>query len=228
MRNLILIMGMVLLVASTVEAAQKDQLPAEPAPGAAGGAAETLLGPGEPAGEGKDETPVSIGRRVEEMLKSLEHDIWGRGKKLWPWAGHHSANADATSPEAGLDRLDRLPGLWMPGLRGIRLDAHETDDEFLVEAELPGFDAAEIQVGVLGGRLMITASHKSDKGDKTAAKWKWRERAWGTASRTLLLPSKADVEGIKASFENGLLNITIPKLAAGAKGSEIQSIKIES
>jgi len=91
-------------------------------------------------------------------------------------------------------------------------DIQETDNAFLIETELPGYDKADIHVAVKDGILSISAEHKAEKEEKNEENgYIRRERSWGSCRRSF------DVEGIDASainaeYVNGVLKLTLPKL----------------
>jgi HSP20 family protein len=97
------------------------------------------------------------------------------------------------------------------------VDIRETDEAYLLEAELPGFDEKNIQVHV-NGRVLTIESGKDEESRKDrkekedgAPVFLLRERRGFTFSRSFTLPENADSQGISASFKNGLLRMEIKK-----------------
>jgi HSP20 family protein len=99
--------------------------------------------------------------------------------------------------------LDRT--LWRPAV-----DVVETKDAFLVKAEVPGVKAEDIQISLEGDTLTLTGERKQEKSVEEKG-YTRVERAYGTFERKVLLPPSVDVDGVKASYENGVLEIRLPK-----------------
>lgn len=99
------------------------------------------------------------------------------------------------------------------GREQFRTDISEKDGAYLLQAELPGFDREDISVSVDGDMLTISASHKEEN-DETDDNGNFirRERRFGSFSRSFNAEG-IDVDGIKASYKNGVLNLELPKLA---------------
>ena len=93
----------------------------------------------------------------------------------------------------------------------LATDVIETDNALKLRAALPGVDPNAVHVQVDDGVLTISAERRFEdkqEGDKYC----WVEQQYGSFSRSLALPNYADVENIKASYTNGVLELTIPKL----------------
>jgi HSP20 family protein len=112
------------------------------------------------------------------------------------------------------------------GNRGLNklpmVDVQETDNAYLVEAELPGFDEKQIKVQVEGGKLTIESTLNEEKEQKEEAKdskkeYLIRERRAASFSRSFTLPENADTEAVSAVFKNGVLSLEIRKRAASAR-----------
>jgi HSP20 family protein len=123
--------------------------------------------------------------------------------------------------KAAEDEFDRLVGrsfsrnAWVPAL-----DVRELDDRFQVNMDLPGIDPSEVSVTFEDGSLAISGKREftSEEKDET---WHRIERSFGTFARTLRLPRTVDAEGIEASFDKGVLTVSVPK-AAQAKPRTIE------
>lgn len=88
----------------------------------------------------------------------------------------------------------------------------ETEDagkEFIVRAELPGYEVGEIEVELSGNVLTIRAEHKEEIKEKEK---ETVERRWGKVVRTLTLPMEPEPEKIEARYHNGVLEVHLPKL----------------
>ena len=90
--------------------------------------------------------------------------------------------------------------------RSIRIEDELFDDVYEIRAELPGVDPEDdIQVTVRDGRLTITAerAHPSENCGRS-------EFAYGEVSRTLVLPDGADFDGVNATYDRGILTVSVP------------------
>lgn len=90
------------------------------------------------------------------------------------------------------------------------IDVSETDDQFLISAELPGMNKEDINISLENGRLSISGERSFEKEDK-GKKYHRVESSYGAFERSFQLPDNVDAESISASYENGLLDISIDK-----------------
>jgi HSP20 family protein len=101
----------------------------------------------------------------------------------------------------------------------IPMDAYRRGDSFVINLDLPGVDPASVDLTVERNSLTISAERHWEPGedDQVVAS----ERRQGAFSRQLLLGEGLDAEHIHASYENGVLTVTIP-VAATAKPRKIE------
>jgi HSP20 family protein len=86
----------------------------------------------------------------------------------------------------------------------------EDEAKFMVEAELPGMELADIEILVDGGnQLTVKGERKSPLQDK--ATWHRQEREFGQFVRTITLPANIDADRVEAVLKNGVLTISLPK-----------------
>jgi HSP20 family protein len=97
---------------------------------------------------------------------------------------------------------------WVPAV-----DVKEEDDRFLIVADIPGVDPANIEVHMEKGILSIKGERREEHTEEREG-YKRIERAQGTFHRRFTLPDTADAEGISAKSRHGTLEITIPKREA--------------
>ena len=95
---------------------------------------------------------------------------------------------------------------WM-GNVGFRVDIHEENDHYLLEAELPGVTEDQISLTADNDTLTIAADMHTEKKDEKAY---YSERRVGHVSRSFNLEG-IDEEGITADYKNGILSVTLPK-----------------
>lgn len=124
-------------------------------------------------------------RELEDMLERYS------GKLGWPRPG----------------REDFTVAEWSP-----KVDIIETANEYIIKAELPEVNKEDVKISVENGELCISGERKQEKEEK-GKKFHRIERVYGSFMRSFTLPSNADEANIKASFKDGMLNLTLPKSA---------------
>lgn len=97
-------------------------------------------------------------------------------------------------------------------MSAMALDLTETEKEYRIIANLPGITKEDVKISLDNNQLTIEASHQSDVPNEKEIVHH-RERFFGKYHRLISLPANADVNQIKAKMENGLLDLTIPKVA---------------
>ena len=108
-------------------------------------------------------------------------------------------------------RLDRLSGAavsgWLPAL-----DIYETADRFVIAAELPGLSREQVRVQVHGSDVTLSGEQPQQAiaGERVLQ----IERGHGRFSRTFALGTPIDGDAVSADLKDGVLTITLPKLAA--------------
>lgn len=95
----------------------------------------------------------------------------------------------------------------------------------MVEVEIPGVDPEDIEVSIDAETLRIRAVLEVEK-EITEDSYYLVERATGVLQRSIRLPSEVDADRVKASYENGLLTVTVPR--AAPRNSGRVSIEIET
>jgi len=105
----------------------------------------------------------------------------------------------------------------MPGMRGmepeprIRMDMSETDQVYVVKAEIPGAKKEDIKVAIDGNEVTISAEVQQQKEEKTAGNMLRSERYYGQQYRSFSLPQDVDEEKAEARYQDGVLELTLPK-----------------
>ena len=94
---------------------------------------------------------------------------------------------------------------WMPPV-----DIQESEDAYRLTAELPGLTKDDINITLENNVLRLTGERKFER-DVKKESFHRIERTYGTFSRAFALPQQVNPEGVQATFENGVLTITVPK-----------------
>ena len=113
------------------------------------------------------------------------------------------------------DMLNRFfggAGSWQessPMLAVPPIESFVQDDKLIVRADLPGIDPKNVEITVTGNTLTLRGTRRSEHENKDRD-FMHREVSYGSFERTLTLPSGIKVEDIKASYQNGVLELAIP------------------
>jgi HSP20 family protein len=130
------------------------------------------------------------------MLETLQSEMsrfWGEGWPLGPFATRRP-----------LRRLFQTPTAWAP-----RMDVYQKDGRLVVQTELPGVKKEDVQVAVEDGDLVIRGERKSESEVKEEEYYRL-ERSAGTFYRRLPLGGAVEAGQIKATFADGVLEVTMP------------------
>lgn len=175
-------------------------------------------------------TPAEAWRADMERLMGDWFSAWSGLGRLQPFAG--LSNGGAT-PASGLEEwraqadryfedmnrrwadLARLSPLEMFGVpAGVALnpevDVSDGDGKFMLKADLPGLSEDDVEVAVDGDVLTISG-HKSETSEDKENDYCRRERRFGSFRRSFKLPEGVVGDKAKASFDKGVLTVTLPK-----------------
>jgi HSP20 family protein len=94
-------------------------------------------------------------------------------------------------------------GAWSPPV-----DIEETEDAWIVEAEIPGIDKKDIHVDVQGSELTVTGEIKERERKGILRR---RTRRTGQFELRVMLPGEIDADGVEASLNHGVLEVRVPK-----------------
>jgi HSP20 family protein len=98
----------------------------------------------------------------------------------------------------------------------VKIDVKEDDKSYTVHADLPGVKKEDIHVNIEGNTVAISAEIKRESEKKEGEKLLHSERYFGKVYRSFTLGHDIDEAASKAKFENGVLDLTLPKKTAGA------------
>lgn len=118
------------------------------------------------------------------------------------------------------------PMFYDEQLDSMRTDIKETDDDYKLSIEMPGFKKDEIKVSLDKGYLTVSAekAEKEEEGKEKSAKYLRRE-CRVSCQRSYYVGDDVQVDSVKAKYDNGMLELTVPK--AAPKKIETKSIAIE-
>lgn len=146
-------------------------------------------------------------------------------RNLVPWTNKENGGVATRAPSHPLERMrwemdqvfDRFFGEAWPGERwgesGVwapALDVKETDSEVIVNAELPGVDAKDLDI-TISGDLLTLSGKKEVKTEKQEENWFHSECRYGEFRRSITLPAAVDTKDVAADFKNGVLTIHVKK-----------------
>jgi HSP20 family protein len=95
----------------------------------------------------------------------------------------------------------------------LSLDVVESDDDFIVTASIPGINPDDLEI-TLSGRTLIIKGETEEESDSEKGKYHLRERRYGSFSRSVTLPTEINDKDVKASYDAGVLTLTLPKTEA--------------
>jgi HSP20 family protein len=90
------------------------------------------------------------------------------------------------------------------------MDLVEAEDHFVLKADLPGVTEADVNIEVQDGTLRISGERNAEHEQRERG-WYRIERSFGSFARALTLPDGVDPDAIKAEFNDGVLEVRIPK-----------------
>jgi len=149
-------------------------------------------------------SPFSYMRRfAEEMDRLFENFGLQTG---WRMPSLLTRGHELLRREAGF-----VPGEWSP-----QIDILEREGQFVVHADLPGLSKDDVKVDIADDLLTIQGERKQEKKEERAG-YCYSECSYGSFYRAIPLPPGADASKANAQFQNGVLEITMPAPAQGAK-----------
>ena len=131
-------------------------------------------------------------------------DTWDPFKDLWNFQDE-TERMFVPFDSGRLSRLSDGGGMWM-----MPVEVYETKERLVVKAELPGLESKDINVSMLGHTLTIRGERQHEAEAKEENFYR-RELAYGVFQRQIELPQAVNPEGLKASYKNGILEISLPK-----------------
>jgi HSP20 family protein len=140
-------------------------------------------------------TRTAVARDPFAMLRQMRSDLDRMfDETAWPMFRR---------PAFAADEFAEVPS-WAPGI-----DVFERDNRLVTKIDLPGMKKEDVKVEVTDGQLIISGERKREKEEKKESFYRC-EREYGSFYRTIPLPEGAKLEDIKATFADGVLEVTAP------------------
>ncbi|RBI59838.1 Hsp20/alpha crystallin family protein [halophilic archaeon] len=111
------------------------------------------------------------------------------------------------------------------GVAGISIDLVDNGDEFVVTADVPGFEKDEIELRLRDNTLFITAEHEESTEEEEEEQYIRSEREHRAVVESVRIPAEVDEDQISASYQNGVLTVHLPKV--DSTETEGREIKVE-
>jgi len=97
----------------------------------------------------------------------------------------------------------------------MKIDVAQDEANYIVRADMPGLNKADIKVDVDGNLVTITAERKAQKDEKQGETTVYSERYYGRTSRSFSLDCAVDESHAEATYKDGVLQLTLPKKGGG-------------
>lgn len=136
-------------------------------------------------------------RRFQEMMDRMSEQFWGRPMR------HLLPSGRLLLPG---ERREMVPAEY----RMPYVDVVETDKEVIATAEMPGLEKQDIKINLTEDRLEISAETKHEE-EREEKGYVYKERRRGAYYRAISLPAPVDPNNSKATYNNGVLEIRMPK-----------------
>ena len=138
-------------------------------------------------------------------MNHLRHSGWKNNHHQTPLQDELQQVFERFFGDSDTDSSSVVTSQWVP-----RVDIKEEAERFVILADLPGVDPAQIEVNMDKGVLSIKGERKAELATENE-RYSRVERAHGVFYRRFALPESANPDGIAATGKNGVLEISIPK-----------------
>jgi HSP20 family protein len=151
-----------------------------------------------PRGSGFGGSPFTALQRFADDVDRM-FEGFGMGRGLSPWRAN-----------------ERGGPLWAPAI-----DVVQKDDQLVIKADVPGMKKDDLSIEVTDDAITIQGERKSDREEERGGVYR-RERRYGSFCRVIPLPEGAITEQAKASFRDGVLELTVPVPPSTTKGRKLE------
>ncbi len=136
----------------------------------------------------------SLVKKKESIMPSWANDLFDTSRFFSPRL------FDLGTDPFSIDFSNRIPNA----------NINETEKEYKIELAVPGLDKKDFKVAVDNGVLYVSSEKEEDRKEEDA-NYTRREYSYNSFRRTFSLPDNCIAEKIKAKYENGILNLVLPK-----------------
>ncbi|KAG7534857.1 Alpha crystallin/Hsp20 domain [Arabidopsis thaliana x Arabidopsis arenosa] len=155
--------------------------------------------------------PSIFGGRRSNVFDPFSQDVWD------PFEGFFTPSSALANASTARD---------VAAFTNARVDWKETPEAHVFKADLPGLKKEEVKVEVEDKNVLQISGERSNEKEEKNDKWHRVERASGKFMRRFRLPENAKMEEVKATMENGVLTVVVPK--APEKKPQVKSIDISA
>lgn len=168
-------------------------------------------------GSGRPGDPfMSLHREVNRLFDDAFRGMTPPGQEGQGGQGRQMLPRDQDPGQAGLGQGGLAQVALVP-----HMDVSETDTELRISAELPGVAEGDVEVTLNDDVLTIRGEKKFERTDERE-NYHFVERSYGTFQRSLRIPYPVNPDEVRASFERGVLTVTIPKAKQEEKSRRIE------
>ncbi|XP_016443806.1 18.2 kDa class I heat shock protein [Nicotiana tabacum] len=153
--------------------------------------------------------PSILGGRRSNVFDPFSFDMWD------PFEGFPLSSNLANVPSSARETS---------AFANARIDWKETPEAHVFKADLPGLKKEEVKVEVEEGKVLQISGERSKEQEEKNDQWHRVERSSGKFLRRFRLPENVKMDQVKASMENGVLTVTVPK--EEVKKPEVKAIEI--
>jgi HSP20 family protein len=160
-------------------------------------------------------------RSVDDMFRQFSRDFYGLDPTMMALPSattHHPRRPARDVDDAGALSVWENPG------HSMRMDVVERDDHYAVHVDLPGVPKEEVKIS-LEGEVLTIAAQRTEVRNEEHENYHLKERKYGKMSRSIRLPKDANFDNVEAKFNNGELEINIPRVTK--KSEKIKTIDIQ-
>jgi len=154
--------------------------------------------------------PSLFGSRKTNVFDPFSLDVWD------PFEGFLSSALSNVQPSSAARETSQFVS--------TRVDWKETPEAHIFKVDVPGVKKEEVKVEVEEGRILQISGERTKEQEEKNDKWHRVERASGKFLRRFRLPENAKMDEVKATMENGVLTVTVPKVEE--KKPEVKTIDI--
>jgi len=151
-------------------------------------------------------------------------DVVRPGHSWAPFLPFHQVDSLFDSLWRDFRDFPAMPG-FLSGLDMPRFDLSERDDRYVVTADLLGLSEKDIDVSVSNGVLTVRGERKQERKEDAEGGYRM-QRSYGAFHRSMTLPGDAVVDGVDATYKNGVLTVELPRSKErrpGARNIEVKA-----